>query len=434
MARTRNPNARLRELLNEANLTQDILARAVNAAGAEIGLTLRYDRTSVAHWLAGSRPAERTVPLVCEVLSRRTRRAVTPQDAGLTTRVPQPTARPSGEPDRRLRELASGLSVHTPYRPAGSLPGPAARSELHERLGRVPREEAAGPLGGAVTFFTRAFLEQGGGFARETLRTYLTEAVAERLRTAREAERRRLSPDASRLTLLLGRMYADDLHHGAAQHCYREAWRLAAEARHLEPAVIALRTLSAQAHQLGQRRIAGTTAGLAADAARKAPPAVQAFTQTQLAVVAAHRGDRADALSALARADRATGDRADEPSAERYGRADFEYQRAETLLALHDGSAAVRAFEDALSARSRDDRRGAAMTRLRLAAALLSQGRVDEALQHERPLSRECAELRTAALTVPSAALRRSLATRTARDRGKRVVQGRREAGAAEER
>jgi len=409
--RTRVPNARLRALLDEADLTQDILARAVNAAGAEIGLVLRYDRTSVAHWLAGSQPVKRAVPLVCEVLGRRTRRVVTAQDAGF---APAPAALPphrTGRPDRRLRELVGGLSVFLPYRPTASLPVPAARSELREHLVRAVAESPAGLLGEVESLFTHTLLEHGGGFARETLRAYLAEAGAERLRTARGHERRQLCAHASRLTLLLGRMYADDSHHGAAQWCYREAWHLGNEAQYAEPAVIALRTLSAQALRLGHRRVASASARSAVRAARTASPAVRGFAQAQWALVAAGEGDRDEALSALKRAERAVevGGQDTSRPFEHYGWADFEYQRAETLLALRDPAAAVRAFERALSARADRDRRGAALTRLRLAEVLLTQGRADEAHEHGLVVGEESGGLRTVALAESYTALRRAL-------------------------
>ena len=47
----REPNRRLAELIAEAGCSNAGLARRVNMAGAELGLDLRYDKTSVARWL-----------------------------------------------------------------------------------------------------------------------------------------------------------------------------------------------------------------------------------------------------------------------------------------------------------------------------------------------------------------------------------------------
>ncbi|NBE56085.1 hypothetical protein GUY60_32550, partial [Streptomyces sp. YC537] len=84
MAVDRRPNARLRALLAEAGWSNEQCARAVNAAGAEIGLVLRYDRTSVAHWLTGTQPRPPVPQLLAETLSRRLGRVATPAGAGFT--------------------------------------------------------------------------------------------------------------------------------------------------------------------------------------------------------------------------------------------------------------------------------------------------------------------------------------------------------------
>jgi len=401
MTRTRVPNSRLRALIDETEWTQDGLARLVNAVGAEIGLRLRYDRTSVAHWLAGSRPTERVVPLVCEALSRRTRRTITPDQAGFSLRAPSLPSSRTG----RLDELLRGLTATVPYRPRDAWPSaPAA-------FGSSLRAEAGHGEPDAVAFFTHTLVIQGGGFARETLRVYLTEVMCRRLRESRGAARSRARAEASQLTLLLGRMYADDAQHGAAQRCYLLAWELAASAGCREPAVIAVRTLSTQAYTLGHVRVADGAARAAARTAESAPPAVRGFAQAQLAVTAASRGDRTEAMRALSLAEAAVGTRTGPgcPAFDSYGRGDFEYQRAETLLALGDTREATRALESALAARAADDRRGTAMTRVRLATVLLAQGRMEEAHRHERVVSREVQGVNSLALTRQSDSLRHAL-------------------------
>lgn len=62
MAR-RDANGLLAALIAEADWTAGELARAVNGLGMAQGLCLRYDRTSVAHWLTGSRPRPRSLIL-----------------------------------------------------------------------------------------------------------------------------------------------------------------------------------------------------------------------------------------------------------------------------------------------------------------------------------------------------------------------------------
>ncbi|MDJ1135539.1 hypothetical protein [Streptomyces iconiensis] len=81
--RTRAPNRALRALLEETEWTQAAFAHAITRLGAEVGLHLRYDRTSVAHWLRGSRPEPRVQHLIAEALSRRLGRPVAVADLGM---------------------------------------------------------------------------------------------------------------------------------------------------------------------------------------------------------------------------------------------------------------------------------------------------------------------------------------------------------------
>jgi hypothetical protein len=82
MAR-QSPNGRLRVLIAETGWTGHALAEAVNAVGREAGVPLRYDRSSVAHWLTGTRPPAHVRVFVAEALSRRLGRVVPVADTGL---------------------------------------------------------------------------------------------------------------------------------------------------------------------------------------------------------------------------------------------------------------------------------------------------------------------------------------------------------------
>ena len=97
MAKQKAPNVRLRALLVEAGWAGEDLARAVNAVGAESCLTLRYDRTSIAHWLSGSRPPEHVCEFVAESLSRRLLRRVTVADTALSRRPADDSADPAAQ-------------------------------------------------------------------------------------------------------------------------------------------------------------------------------------------------------------------------------------------------------------------------------------------------------------------------------------------------
>lgn len=82
----------------EAGTGNEQLARKVNTAGSELGLRLRYDKSTVSHWLRGSVPEKEARPAVAEALSRLLGRPVTPAELGWG-------ARPDTETD-----VASGVT------------------------------------------------------------------------------------------------------------------------------------------------------------------------------------------------------------------------------------------------------------------------------------------------------------------------------------
>lgn len=139
------PNHLLATLLTEADWSAGELARAVNGLGTAQSLPLRYDRTSVAHWLSGSRPRSPVPELVAAALSRRINRTVVAQDTGLTEHSAGRTGHlTEADPTRRLlvlarrdvnpvRRVALARSVYLPTEappnswtePAGTSPPPA---------------------------------------------------------------------------------------------------------------------------------------------------------------------------------------------------------------------------------------------------------------------------------------------------------------------
>lgn len=183
----REPNGRLRTLLTDARWSGQDFARAVNGVAAEAGLTLRYDRTSISHWLAGTRPPAHVVALAAEALSRRTGRRISPADTGL--------ARPAGvgagvrardRPDTEPHgadalALLGEIPVYSSaWRPPGwPPPGPAgAPARSSGRIGpeHVEAAEAVLPV------FRNADMMFGSGLARPALTRYLATTVAPWLR------------------------------------------------------------------------------------------------------------------------------------------------------------------------------------------------------------------------------------------------------------
>ncbi|MFI6638790.1 hypothetical protein [Streptomyces sp. NPDC050504] len=428
MPRTKTPNSSLRALLVEASWTQQALARAVNAVAAETGEELRYDRTTVAHWLRGSRPMSTVLPLVCEALGRRIGRTITPRDLGFTDpeRVGRQRARPraeesAGEALDRLFAVPLSGTLYRPVDCVPPLPPAAWLAPQRPAAGGAARTPATArpllPASSAVDFFAQVLDEGGGSRAPATLRTYLSEVVTGRLRGSGDATAAEYV-EGARLVLLLGRMYEDQLRQGAAQRCYATARDLSVTADDPATWAMAVRLMSTQAHRLGHLRAAATSARAAVSVATVAPHGVLAHAQAQLALVRASAGDRtgtqltlAKALVSLRRQDQEAGASAFVT----YSAASFEYQRGEALLALGLADEAVGAFERSLRLRPAQDQRGTALVLARLACALLYVGRVDEARRHGRALTE-------VELSLRSAAVRRAVAQWRAAARG---LQGR---------
>ncbi|SDK31393.1 hypothetical protein [Streptomyces indicus] len=398
MPASRPANEKLRRILRETEWTHDRLAHAVNAVGAEAGLSLRYDRTSVAHWLRGTVPREPVPELLAEVFSRRLGRPVSCGDLGLAAAQGRPPALGDGpqaatfadlcrawsDPEvlsgllalpfrTRAAPLPTGLSLPAPSRPRHLPPSPppAPAAVDHQDL-------AAGTLRATVQSFSRQMEVYGGGFGRSALITLLSHAVLPAM--TRLGAGAALG-ETARLVHLLGRMFDDGQARGLAQHCFEAAHALAETAGDRSVQVIALRTLSAQAHALDQPvlalRLGESAAARAGDAV---PPAVRGYVQAQLALCLARLGRREEALRALTAAERhhEQGRAAcEEDPFATYPEASLLFQRAEALRELGDLRGAVEALDASLVRRTPADRRGTALSHLRRAELALDQGDVE---------------------------------------------------------
>ena len=398
MASRREPNARLRALLAEAGWTGQDLARAVNATGAESGLVLTYDRTSVAHWLAGSRPPEPVARVVAETLARRLRRRVEPNDAALTrpSRDAPTRAVPEREEDIDIVAHLVELAGSGPGRRAAltSLVYSIGAAALPEFSGAVPLRAAPGRWSDArdtlaraqsaelmLDLFAASDAESGGGLARPALSAYLAADVAPALRRdVRTAADRRLTRAAARLAYLAGYMSFDENLGGAAQAYYRTAARLFARAGDLSGYTTTLRALSIQAHHLGHHAHARDLAEAAAGHLPALPTGQGALLSGQLAVTAAATGDRRAALTHLSRAHRLLDHGQDaHGTIGAFHPAALAHQEAEVLAAGADRTGAIAALTASLRHRPPGERRARALTTAQLAELQLDQGRLEQA-------------------------------------------------------
>ncbi|MFD8302070.1 hypothetical protein ACFV29_06890 [Streptomyces sp. NPDC059690] len=387
----RSPNHRLRLLVTEARLTHEALARHVNRLAALRGQPTRYDRTSVSHWLGGTRPRSFTVELLCHALSERLGRTVTPFDAGFGTDrassadagAPDAVARlgdlAGAEADPRLRAAARAV----PFRPGAPRPGgPADRAgddRPHEPADLALEIRSMRDTAAFCAFHLDAF---GGGYTRTVLAGYLSDVVTPWLRRrGEEPGYRALFAGAAQLAHLLAQSAADMGAEGQAQQAHEVSLALAAHAGDRRLYAIGLRALSGQALRLGAP---GSALRLAETAAETVPstasPGTHAYVLTQCALGQAMTGLPRTAVRTLLRAERWL-ERADSAAGPfvHYAHADFAYQQAQVLRALGESVPALRAYELSLREREAHRNRTRMLTLASTAELLLAQGRLDEA-------------------------------------------------------
>ncbi|MDD9377708.1 hypothetical protein M8Z33_13770 [Streptomyces sp. ZAF1911] len=462
MSGRRVANAWLGDLLAEAGWSGAELARAVNALGTLHGLALRYDRTAVAHWLSGTRPRRPVPELIAAALTERCGRLVTVAEAGLGASSTGPGVRTdpgaaaAGAGDEGLLRLAlqarADVDPHgrppllrSPYQP---VPVPPAVWDQETEPEAEPDPAAGGPGGGMRTragaglpelaarrhlaahaeqlralavSFSGLYLTHGGVHTRAALAAWLAQDAgafaARHTGGPGSAARGRGAagqgygvPDVWRgyaqLAHLLGEMTADAGYHGLAQEYHGIALGLARQAGDRRMYAITLRAMSAHAGRLGQSAHAVRLARTAVETApADGEPGTLAFLLVQRAVAHAHAGQRSAATADLAAADRLHGRHALNPSDgpfDAYARADLDFARARTHLALGEFPAAADALERSLRGRASGQHRATALTHAALAETLLRLGHLTRACEHWRAFL-------TAAPAVQSRAVREAL-------------------------
>ncbi|WP_017555917.1 hypothetical protein [Nocardiopsis baichengensis] len=399
MPRPRTPNTALAALVSRTGWSYEALARAVNRVGAETGLDLRYDRTSVAHWLTGSRPRPPVPGLIAEAAARRLGRPVALAETGMGG-----SGRPFGDGalDWRggtvtaLAELGSAdMDISRRRMLRGivySVAAAAAVPAWEEIADRAERTAAGtGPRVGegeveAVATMAEAFStiddRFGGGHARSAVAAYIANDLTGWLAAeAVPATRRALHAAAADLVYLAGFMAWDDEAHGLAERYYLQALRLAAEAEDPLTYATVLRGMSIQAGDLGHRTEALHLVQAAASAAgTAAPPRMRAFLLGQEAVAHAAVGDRRSALNSFGRAERHL--EAATSKVETFGsyhHASLAYQEAHLRAHLGDLDGAVRAMRTSNRRRPAAERRSRAISTAQLAEIQYRAGHLEAA-------------------------------------------------------
>ncbi|SER68873.1 hypothetical protein [Streptomyces qinglanensis] len=399
MTRRRTPNSRLPALLTEAGWSRHALAQALNELGRARGVSLRYDRTSVSHWVAGSRPRQPVPALVAQALTARIGRPVTEAETGLVAAWCATDWNLSGgawgrdparDPVRRLAALARadadpqqrqalyGL-VYDPALPCG--PHGAVRRQQVSRRAAEEQPVTAEAVGDMAAAFHQQLERHGGGHARTAVAAYLADDAATALARTREETYGGLLAEVARTAYVCALMCADSNLHGLAQRYHHSALELAAAAD--DPALEAtvLRALSSQASRLGCHRQAFELAVAAHTTAQRcASGPVRASVLARRAAAKAGVGITDTALSDLASAERVLGDSADEsfPRLTAYSPGAMRDQEGQMLRALGDTGGAIRAFEASTEyCTPADQRRARVLTRARLTQVRLRAGQVE---------------------------------------------------------
>ncbi|WP_412752872.1 Tat pathway signal protein [Krasilnikovia sp. M28-CT-15] len=272
-------NTKLLSVIAAAELTHGQVARDIHRIAGEIADdgsapadVAGIGRSHVSHWVAGVTPSGRLPALLCEVLSRRLGRTVTPEEIGLPSAPPSAGGTLGWEADTlvSLRDLGGAyvdaarrrvLATAAYSLAALTLPEPAWWARM-AALVRAPSEGAQVGRGDvaavreAVALFSRMDQRRGGGHARSAVVQYLTSDVAAYLRGrySDDGVRRDMFSTGSELAYLSGSMAFDNGEHAAAQGFFNVAVKLAAEAD--DPAIAAhvLRAMAHQAVDLGHYR------------------------------------------------------------------------------------------------------------------------------------------------------------------------------------
>ncbi|MBC9715867.1 hypothetical protein H9Y04_25330 [Streptomyces sp. TRM66268-LWL] len=388
---TRQPNRALAALLAESGWTYGELALAVNDLGAHHGLRLRYDRSSVAHWLKGSRPKEPVVQVMAQVFAQRCGRLVTPADLDMATDdSPAPAPGLHAGPREVLESLVK-LCRHQNTGKAPPLTGPSAVERVRDP-GWHPRTRTTSPGLSEepvarlhlVSEMSDTLLCRYGSHGRTALERYVADeaASAQVMRRPRQAAAHLIV--CARLAYTLAAMTADEGRAGLALRYHRAALLLARLGQDRGLYAITLRAMSAQALAQGATARAEELITQALRNSEQAAPAVRAFVLGQQALVLAHSRRQATALDTLRAAERAYrlhGDTGADAFTH-YPVAGLHYQRGELLFALRDNHGAADAYREALAAQPRTQHLARALTHRRLGSVFHRQHRWDEATVH----------------------------------------------------
>ncbi|MGC0334900.1 hypothetical protein RKD23_007977 [Streptomyces sp. SAI-170] len=392
--RKRTPNPALDRLLEQARWTRTQLAQQVNRLGPEVGLQLTYDRTAVAHWIAGTPPKPEVRPLILEALSARLGRPVTHAEAGLqpaqSGNTPQPVdtveelldiGRADMDPSRR-KILATTLF-------SAALTVPAFQKTARAADEPVSPGKATTRIGAAQVASVRSMTERiadildefGAGHARPMAAAFIVNTVGPWLRAqASEPVKRDMLAAAADLTYLTGWMAMYEKSHGLGQTYYTKALKLADEAGDHLTYCRTLRGMSLQASNLRHGRMALELADSAAEAAPSAGPRLVAFLRGQQAHAASMVKDRRQAHIRLREAEAALSQADNRRDAiGGYDQTAYLFHVSHVLMEEGDLPGSIAAMKQSIRVQPAQERQGRVHAYAVLAQRQLQHGHVEAA-------------------------------------------------------
>ncbi|MGW5927190.1 Tat pathway signal protein [Streptomyces anulatus] len=327
MARVRNEALAAR--IAEAGWTQPKAAAAFCRVADEVGareLTV-VSRSHIAMWIMGTQPSGRAPHILCETLTRKLGRLVTPTDIGLPAAQDRTTDGMDWDADTltALTELGTddldmlhrrqiladtAYSVASLAVPAPSwwkdAPAAAATRRVHSHRAVTPAD--VDDIRQTTVFFSARDQRRGGAAGRSALAAHLSMEAAPLLssRIPSEHLRRELYSATAEMTYLAGWMAFDANEHRRAQRYFTLAAKLAAEAADGPLAGHILRAMAHQAVDLNHpgQALDLASASMAADRYGQASWREKALLGIVHARALAATGDRRETLAAISRAER----------------------------------------------------------------------------------------------------------------------------------
>ncbi|MFC9462249.1 hypothetical protein [Streptomyces sp. NPDC056983] len=392
-ARKYTPNPALAGLLDQAKWSRTQLAQQVNRLGPQAGLELTYDRTAVAHWIAGTAPKPEVRALIIEALSVRLGRPVTHAEAGLTP-APSIVASQGADSVEELIDLGRatmdpsrrGLLAATVFSAALTVPAFAGQAQAAKpvRQGKQTVRIGASQVQSVRTMTDRIadiLDELGAGHAIPMASAFLVNTVGPWLKAqSNDTVRKDMLAAASDLTYLTGWMAMYEKAHGLGQSYYVKALELARDAEDHVTYCRTLRGMSLQASSLRHGQKSLQLADAAAEAAPSAGPRLVAFLRGQQAHAASMVGDRHQAHTRLREAEDALSKADDRRDAiGGYDRTAWLFHLSHVLYEERDLPGSIRALKQSIRVQPPQERQGLVHSYAMLAQRQLAHGHLDAA-------------------------------------------------------